>query len=152
MCHAACFSPSRRRSGLRRGVARNRMRTEAGKMPECLIFLIRNGLGVSNDRFGFTLSDYCTCRTETQKAAPISRRGPVMKTKSFLLSNRFLCRSGWNSRRSSRYRQLRWQNHVLVYRQLCLRRPCTVLRLGNNVCGHQTQHQQNNRKHPRAFL
>ena len=29
------------------------MRTEAGKMPECLIFLIRNGLGVSNDRFGF---------------------------------------------------------------------------------------------------
>ena len=32
--------------------ARNRMRTEAGKMPECLIFLIRNGLGVSNDRFG----------------------------------------------------------------------------------------------------
>ena len=32
---------------------RNRMRTEAGKMPECLIFLIRNGLGVSNDRFGF---------------------------------------------------------------------------------------------------
>ena len=53
LCHAACFSPSRRRSGLRRGVARNRMRTEAGKMPECLIFLIRNGLGVSNDRFGF---------------------------------------------------------------------------------------------------
>ncbi len=52
LCHAACFSPSRRRSGLRRGVARNRMRTEAGKMPECLIFLIRNGLGVSNDRFG----------------------------------------------------------------------------------------------------
>ena len=28
------------------------MRTEAGKMPECLIFPIRNGLGVSNDRFG----------------------------------------------------------------------------------------------------
>ena len=47
LCHAACFSPSRRRSGLRRG------RTEAGKMPECLIFLIRNGLGMSNDRFGF---------------------------------------------------------------------------------------------------
>ena len=56
MCHAACFSPSRRRSGLRRGVARNRMRTEAGKMPECLIFLIRNGLGVSNDRFGLNRS------------------------------------------------------------------------------------------------
>ena len=52
LCHAACFWPSRRRSGLRRGVARNRMRTEAGKMPECLIFPIRNGLGVSNDRFG----------------------------------------------------------------------------------------------------
>ena len=28
------------------------MRTEAGKMPESLIFPIRNGLGVSNDRFG----------------------------------------------------------------------------------------------------
>ena len=53
LCHAACFWPSRRRSGLRRGVARNRMRTEAGKMPESLVFPIRNGLGVSNDRFGF---------------------------------------------------------------------------------------------------
>ena len=53
LCHAACFWPSRRRSGLRRGVARNRMRTKAGKMPESLIFPIRNGHGVSNDRFGF---------------------------------------------------------------------------------------------------
>ena len=52
LCHAACFSPSRRRSGLRRGVARIRMRTEAGKMPESLTFPIKNGLGVSNDRFG----------------------------------------------------------------------------------------------------
>ena len=32
---------------------RNRMRTEAGKMPESLISPIRNGHGVSNDRFGF---------------------------------------------------------------------------------------------------
>ena len=53
LCHAACFSASRRRSGLRRGVARSRMRTEAGKMPESLIFPIGNGHGVSNDRFGF---------------------------------------------------------------------------------------------------
>ena len=53
LCQAACFWPSRRRSGLRRGVARNRMRTEAGKMPESHIFPIRNGHGVSNDRFGF---------------------------------------------------------------------------------------------------
>ena len=53
LCHAACFSPSRRRSGLRRGVARIRMRTEAGKMPESLTFPIKNGLGVSNNRFGF---------------------------------------------------------------------------------------------------
>ena len=68
LCQAACFSPSRRRSGLRRGVARNRMRTEAGlrrgvarnrmrteagKMPESLIFLTENSPGVSNDRFGF---------------------------------------------------------------------------------------------------
>ena len=29
------------------------MRTEAGKMPESLTFPIKNGLGVSNDRFGF---------------------------------------------------------------------------------------------------
>ena len=28
------------------------MRTEAGKMPESLTFPIKNGLGVSNDRFG----------------------------------------------------------------------------------------------------
>ena len=34
LCQAACFWPSRRRSRLRRGVARNRMRTEAGKMPK----------------------------------------------------------------------------------------------------------------------
>ena len=33
-------------------VAGNRMRTKAGKMPESLIFPIRNGHGVSNDRFG----------------------------------------------------------------------------------------------------
>ena len=52
LCHAACFPPSRRRSGLRRGVARNRMRTKAGKMPESLISPIRNGHGVSDDRFG----------------------------------------------------------------------------------------------------
>ena len=29
------------------------MRTEAGKMPESLIFLTENSPGVSNDRFGF---------------------------------------------------------------------------------------------------
>ena len=29
------------------------MRTEAGKMPESLIFPIKNRHGVSNDRFGF---------------------------------------------------------------------------------------------------
>ena len=52
LCHAACFPPSRRRSGLPRGVARNRMRTQAGKMPESLISPIRNGHGVSDDRFG----------------------------------------------------------------------------------------------------
>ena len=46
LCHAACFPSAE-------GVAGNRMRTEAGKMPESLMFPIRNGLGVSNDRFGF---------------------------------------------------------------------------------------------------
>ena len=29
------------------------MRTEAGNLPESLVFPIRNGLGASNDRFGF---------------------------------------------------------------------------------------------------
>ena len=53
LCHVACFWPGRRRGGLRRGVAGNRMRTEAGKMPGSLIFPIRNGHGVSDDRFGF---------------------------------------------------------------------------------------------------
>ena len=52
LCHAACFWPGRRRSGLPRGIAGNRMRTEAGKMPECLILPIGNGSGVPNDRFG----------------------------------------------------------------------------------------------------
>ena len=52
LCHVACFWPGRRRGGLRRGVAGNRMRTEAGKMPGSLISPIRNGHGVSNDRFG----------------------------------------------------------------------------------------------------
>ena len=67
LCHAACFSPSRRRSGLRRGVARNRMRTEAGKMPESLIFLTENSPGVSNDRFGLKTN-------ETGKQLMINRR------------------------------------------------------------------------------
>ncbi len=62
LCHAACFSPSRRRSGLRRGVARNRMRTEAGKMPESLIFLTENSPGVSDDRFGFKAATGMTPR------------------------------------------------------------------------------------------
>ena len=57
LCHAACFWPSRRRSGLRRGVARSKMRTEAGKMPGSLIFSIRNGHGVSDDRFGLNRID-----------------------------------------------------------------------------------------------
>ena len=34
------------------GYVENRMRTEAGKMPESLIFLTENSPGVSNDRFG----------------------------------------------------------------------------------------------------
>ena len=42
-------------SRLAEGVARNRMRTEAGKMPESLISPIRNGHGVSHDRFGFKI-------------------------------------------------------------------------------------------------
>ena len=37
------------------------MRTEAGKMPESLIFSIRNGHGVSNDRFGFMLKQVECC-------------------------------------------------------------------------------------------
>ena len=32
------------------------MRTEAGKMPESLIFPIRNGHGLSNDRFGIKVA------------------------------------------------------------------------------------------------
>ena len=53
MCHATGFPSGRKRSGLRRGVARNRMRTEAGKMSKGLIFSIGSGFGESKDRFGF---------------------------------------------------------------------------------------------------
>ena len=42
LCHAACFWLSRRRSGPRRGVARSRMRAEAGKMPGSLVSPIGN--------------------------------------------------------------------------------------------------------------
>ncbi len=66
LCHAACFWPGRRRSGLRRGVAGNRMRTEAGKMPGSLIFPIRNGHGLSNDRFGIKVAaGLHACGTES---------------------------------------------------------------------------------------
>ncbi len=49
------------------------MRTKAGKMPESLIFPIRNGHGVSNDRFGFKIGESLSvlgsapriCLTET---------------------------------------------------------------------------------------
>ena len=36
------------------------MRTEAGNLPESLVFPIRNGLGVSNDRFGFNPKGFPT--------------------------------------------------------------------------------------------
>lgn len=49
---ATCISPSRRRSGSGRGVARNRMRAEARKMPKSLVCETGNGLGGSDDRFG----------------------------------------------------------------------------------------------------
>ena len=78
MCHAACFSPSRRRSGLRRGVARNRMRTEAGKMPESLISPIRNGHGVSNDRFG--LNDLPCKQAGSFKGSPHRQNPSIART------------------------------------------------------------------------
>ena len=40
------------------------MRTEAGKMPESLVFPIRNGLGVSNDRFGFKFHTFTQHRPD----------------------------------------------------------------------------------------
>ena len=40
-------------SRLAEGVAGYVEATEAGKMPESLIFLTENSPGVSNDRFGF---------------------------------------------------------------------------------------------------
>ena len=40
------------------------MRTEAGKMPESLIFPIRNGHGVSNDRFGFKTASESSVRLD----------------------------------------------------------------------------------------
>ena len=88
LCHAACFWPSRRRSGLRRGVARSKMRTEAGKMPGSLIFSIRNGHGVSDDRFGLNRID----RIRMQSA---------MGTVSISEVWRFSCKAapfiaGWN--------------------------------------------------------
>ena len=52
---AAGFSFSRRRSGLRRGVARNRMRTEAGKMPERLFFPIRTDTAFGLNLHGIIL-------------------------------------------------------------------------------------------------
>ena len=45
------------------------MRTEAGKMPESLIFPIRNGLGVSNDRFGLKCTGFEFCPEATAKVA-----------------------------------------------------------------------------------
>ena len=84
LCHAACFSPSRRRSGLRRGVARSRMRTEAGKMPESLIFLTENSPGVSNDRFG--LKQYrikCTFPPTGTQPQKSSMSVPMLKKRTF---------------------------------------------------------------------
>lgn len=48
-------------SRLAEGVARNRMRTDAGKMPESLIFPIGNGLGLSDGRFGFNCFEIIVC-------------------------------------------------------------------------------------------
>ena len=46
LCHAACFSPSRRRS-------EKQDADRGGQDARSLTFPIKNGLGVSNDRFGF---------------------------------------------------------------------------------------------------
>ena len=78
LCHAACFPPSRRRSGLRRGVARNRMRTEAGKMPESLISPIRNGHGVSDDRFGLNNTPGRISASPAEKAS-MERENPYIR-------------------------------------------------------------------------
>ena len=78
LCHAACFPPSRRRSGLRRGVARNRMRTKAGKMPESLSSPIRNGHGVSDDRFGLNNTPGRISASPAEKAS-MERENPYIR-------------------------------------------------------------------------
>ena len=104
LCHAACFSPSRRRSGLRR-----RMRTEAGKMPESLTFPIKNGLGVSNDRFGLKV---CIAETDLiisvlcgfRWALVCSGTGGMEKGSGFA-KKKAVCRNG--------------QSPILIHRRRC---------------------------------
>ena len=60
------------------------MRTEAGKMPESLIFLTENSPGVSNDRFGLKPS----CATDG-KTIPALKSKDIKITFTFFI-NRFL--------------------------------------------------------------
>ena len=65
-------------SGLAEGVAGNKMRTEAGKMPESLVSPIRNGLGVSNDRFGLKLSAR-KITTPLNVLRPLHKKKPALR-------------------------------------------------------------------------
>ena len=65
-------------SGLAEGVAGNKMRTEAGKMPESLVSPIRNGLGVSHDRFGLKLSAR-KITTPLNILRPLHKKKPALR-------------------------------------------------------------------------
>ena len=57
-----------------KSVTRNRVRTEAGKMPESLIFPIGSGHGVSDDRFGFITRPGSTRPVSTKWRRPENTR------------------------------------------------------------------------------
>ena len=72
------------------------MRTEAGKMPESLVFPIRNGLGVSNDRFGLNAGAVCRHWEKICNLDTVLRPGFKVPGRG-VLSIITVCRAGrWN--------------------------------------------------------
>ena len=72
------------------------MRTEAGKMPESLIFLTENNPGVSNDRFGFNCFSIII---EMQASSQKSYRERAIYYSGKALSRQGIPGEGWDFER-----------------------------------------------------
>ena len=87
------------------------MRTEAGKMPESLIFLTENNPGVSNDRFGFNCFSIII---EMQASSQKSYRERAIYYSGKALSRQGIPGEGWDFERLAAVYSINFLNFVLL--------------------------------------